>query len=130
MNNPHVAHRICVEGWMNTPHAAKQNDNGVRCFECPQCSALLEPQNIVDDGLRNNFENGANAENMFDGLNDDELFEVLNQAGEFLINIEQAREAEQRRNNRNSVLKQLLLALIHIYVLTKIYLFFTTNMRN
>jgi len=130
MNNPHVAHRRCVEGWMNTQHAAKQNDNGVRCFECPQCSVLLEPQNIVDNGLRENFVNAANAANMFDGLNDDEMFELINEAGEFLINIEQAREAEQRRNNRNSVLKQLLLALIQIYILTKIYLFFTTNMRN
>jgi hypothetical protein len=133
MNNPHVAHRTCVEGWMNMQHAAKYNNNGVRCFECPQCSVLLEPQNIVDDGLRNNFENMANAANVangLDGLNDDELFEVFNQAGEFLINIEQAREAEQRRNNRNSDLKVLVLALIQIFVLTKIYLFFTTNMRN
>jgi len=130
MNNPHVAHRRCVEGWMNTQHAAKQNDNGVRCFECPQCSVLLEPQNIVDNGLRENFVNAANAANMFDGLNDDELFEVFNQAGEFLINIEQAREAEQRRNNRPGIIKQLIIALIQIFILTKIYLIFAQNMRN
>jgi hypothetical protein len=131
MNNPHVAHRRCVEGWMNTQHAAKQNDNGIRCFECPQCSVLLEPQNIADNGLRNNFENAANVANVangLDGLNDDELFELFNQAGEMLINIQQAREAEERRN-RNGVLKKILLALIQIYILTKIYLFLI-NTRN
>lgn len=127
MVNPHVAHRGCVEGWMNTPHAAKQNANGVRCFECPQCSVLLEPDNIADAGLRNTFENGANGINE---LNDDEIFELFNQAGELLVNIEQARQAEQRRNNRNGIIKQFLLAFIQIYILTKIYFIFTQNMRN
>jgi hypothetical protein len=134
MNNPHVSHRRCVEAWVNTQHAAKQNDNGVRCFECPQCADLVEPQNIVDNGLRENFVNAANVANEngvngLDGLNDDEMFELINEAGELLINIEQAREAEQRRNNHNGVLKQLLLALIQIYILTKIYLLFI-NTRN
>jgi uncharacterized protein (UPF0212 family) len=63
MTRPHITHKKCVEAWLDETQSIKEIADGTLRFECPQCTTLLKPENIVNDELRENVKAEMNAFN-------------------------------------------------------------------
>jgi hypothetical protein len=74
MDRPHKAHRKCVRRWAKTPASIKEPNQDVFRFECPQCSALLDPEDpesIVDNRLRDTV--NEEIDKLYDDDEDDQV---------------------------------------------------------
>jgi len=112
MIHPHSAHIECVNTWLKQPGAIKSNS-----FACPQCSALLKPEDIVDETLRKSFLDRLNP---YNELNDEQIMAAFAEQGEVLLRIQQvARDIDrpgQDISNSKLLFAILLLAVYYVFI--------------